>query len=264
MSVFRIHHTTEYTVISNKTIRDNNLSLKTLGLLVKMLSLPPNWDFCIQGLAKICKDGEASITSGLKELEENGYLKRTRIYANGKVADIEYDLYECADENLKQENLKLENLKQENQDNKINNNINNNDNNKTDVELTDDEYFEKYRNRKDPKTLMTWTNMKVRNQQSADALIEWIKLMIANNKWQTLEAYDKKLATLYNLKGDLAIPDIVNDAMEKGYFSFKYSIDYLNRQKTSKPSYQFKKEEPKSDKKFGVDNKVDANFDEVF
>ena len=44
-TVFRFHKHGNYTTIDNRTIRDPELSLKGLGLLTKMISLPPDWSF---------------------------------------------------------------------------------------------------------------------------------------------------------------------------------------------------------------------------
>lgn len=63
-----------FTVISNILLRNKSLSFKAKGLLVNCLSLPPNWDYSINGLTKLAKDGKESVTSALKELQEYGFL----------------------------------------------------------------------------------------------------------------------------------------------------------------------------------------------
>lgn len=68
-----------YTMVNNHMFRDKELSLKGKGLLALMLSLPNNWEFSIEGLAVITKEGRDSVASGVKELETLGYLKRTRV-----------------------------------------------------------------------------------------------------------------------------------------------------------------------------------------
>lgn len=95
MSIFRVEKNTNYTVISNYHLRDKNLSLKTIGLLSLILSLPDTWDYSQAGLAAICKDGEDSIRSGLKELEKYGYLERERERDDsGRMRGIVYHIYE--------------------------------------------------------------------------------------------------------------------------------------------------------------------------
>lgn len=67
-----------YTVVLQSITTDTRLSLKDLGLLVKLLSLPDNWKFSEKGLQKIfVNDGLDSIRTGLKNLEKCGYLRRT-------------------------------------------------------------------------------------------------------------------------------------------------------------------------------------------
>lgn len=62
----------------NHHLRDENLSLRACGLLSKMLSLPPNWDYSFNGLVKINKEGRDSVRSALDELKRLNYLKITK------------------------------------------------------------------------------------------------------------------------------------------------------------------------------------------
>ena len=95
MAVCRVHKTKDYTLMSNCHLRDRELSCKACGLLSKMLSLPEEWDYTTRGLAAICKDGVDSISSALKELEQRGYLVRTRLRDDkGRITDVEYNIYE--------------------------------------------------------------------------------------------------------------------------------------------------------------------------
>lgn len=119
MSVARTHHTTDYTVMSNHHFRDKSLSLKSKGLLSIMLSLPETWDYSIAGLTTLSSDGETSVRTAIKELEENNYLKRTPVREGGRIVDWEYDIYEKPFELLHVENQQIEIPLQENVDNKI-------------------------------------------------------------------------------------------------------------------------------------------------
>ena len=95
MAVFRIEKTRDYTVMSNHHLRNRGLSLKAKGLLSLMLSLPEEWDYTTKGLAYICKDGVDSISAGIRELEEQGYLCRQRLRnANGQLGATEYTIME--------------------------------------------------------------------------------------------------------------------------------------------------------------------------
>ena len=95
MAVFRIERNRDYTVMFNHHLRDTELSLKSKGLLSMMLSLPEEWNYTTRGLAAICKEGADCIGSALRELEQAGYIVRSRIRdSKGKIVDVEYIIYE--------------------------------------------------------------------------------------------------------------------------------------------------------------------------
>ena len=95
MSVFRVHKTSNYTVMSNTHFKEREMSLKAKGLLSLMLSLPDDWNYSVSGLVKLSKDGKDSVMSALAELEKFGYLTRTRLTNDkGQFAGIEYHIYE--------------------------------------------------------------------------------------------------------------------------------------------------------------------------
>ena len=95
MAVIRVQHTKDYTVMANFHLRDKNLSLKAKGIMSFMLSLPDTWDFSMEGLATCSRDGVDSVRCALKELEDGGYLVRSRARdEKGKVGKAIYDLYE--------------------------------------------------------------------------------------------------------------------------------------------------------------------------
>ena len=100
LAVIKVVKNNNYTIMSNYHLRDMNLSNKTRGLLATMLSLPPNWNFTIEGLSAICKDGVDSIRSQLQELEKYGYLVRVR-YRNekGHLKGTEFFIYEEPQQN---------------------------------------------------------------------------------------------------------------------------------------------------------------------
>lgn len=78
MAIIRVEKRSNFTVVDNTFIRDNNLSLKAKGLMLLMLSLPPEWDYSIAGLSAICQEGKTAIRNCLRELEQNYYLIRER------------------------------------------------------------------------------------------------------------------------------------------------------------------------------------------
>lgn len=101
MAIYR-NKTQQFTTVSQKIIRDDRLTLKDLGLLVRLLSLPDNWNFSERGLFAIFKqDGSTSIRTGLKNLEKLGYLKREQKREKGKLAQIEWSIYDAPQSNKK-------------------------------------------------------------------------------------------------------------------------------------------------------------------
>ena len=95
MSVFRIHKNANFTIMSNHHFKEKKMSLKAKGLLSLMLSLPDDWNYSVSGLVTLSKDGKDSVMSALAELEEFGYLTRTRkINSKGQFSGIEYHIFE--------------------------------------------------------------------------------------------------------------------------------------------------------------------------
>ena len=100
MEVFRMAKVTvikeqNYTTIDNAIFKDTRISFKAKGLLTTMLSLPPTWNYTIEGLSKLSKDGKDSIKTAMKELENYGYLERKQTRNdNGSFCDLEYFVYE--------------------------------------------------------------------------------------------------------------------------------------------------------------------------
>ena len=99
-SVCRVNKNANYTIMSNYHLRSTNLSLKAIGLLSKVLSLPENWDYSIAGLTSICKEKESAIKSALDELKKWGYLTVTKLMPNqtesGRIEYV-YDFYEYSE-----------------------------------------------------------------------------------------------------------------------------------------------------------------------
>ena len=55
--VFRVERNKNFTVMSNHHFKNKDLSLKAKGLLSLMLSLPEDWNYNMQGLATLSRDG---------------------------------------------------------------------------------------------------------------------------------------------------------------------------------------------------------------
>lgn len=95
MATIRVNKTKNYTVMANYHLQDKNLSLKAKGVMSLMLSLPEGWDYSKEGLATLSKDGKDSVMTALQELEQYGYLVRTRhTNEKGQFDGYIYDIYE--------------------------------------------------------------------------------------------------------------------------------------------------------------------------
>lgn len=82
-----------FVMMDNEFLSREDMSLKAKGLLASMLSLPPEWRFSVEGLAYLHKESECAISSGLKELEQLGYLQRSYPRdENGKIARAVYTI----------------------------------------------------------------------------------------------------------------------------------------------------------------------------
>lgn len=153
MAVFRVNKTKDYVTMGKYHFKEKDMSLKAIGMLSLMLSLPDEWDYSVNGLTTMRSESKNTINSILNELEEFGYLKRTRNYVNGKISNWTYDIYEkplhrknqdiekLDIENVDIEKLDIENCTQLNNNQLSNKQTNNNQvsNNKyyDDVELND-------------------------------------------------------------------------------------------------------------------------------
>jgi hypothetical protein len=80
-----------YFKMKNDTIRDNNLTLKSKGLLALMLSFSESWTFSIKHLITLSKCGEKAVRSALSELIKAGYAKKVVIRKeNGRFEKYDY------------------------------------------------------------------------------------------------------------------------------------------------------------------------------
>lgn len=96
MAVMRVEKSANYTIMSNCHLDDTRLSLKAIGLLSKILRLPDDWDYTLEGLARICKEGKDAIRSAIVELERAGYIERRQTHAaDGSFAGNEYIVHEA-------------------------------------------------------------------------------------------------------------------------------------------------------------------------
>ena len=95
MAIKRAKRKSNFTMISNVGLKDEKLSFKAKGLLAYMLSLPDDWVFYETELVNHSTDGLASVKSGLKELQERGYLDRNRERnAKGQLKETNWTIHD--------------------------------------------------------------------------------------------------------------------------------------------------------------------------
>lgn len=65
----------DFTVISNVFLRDKGLSIKAKGFLAVIMGLPDDWEFTINGICQILKEGKTAIYNVINELKDKGYCQ---------------------------------------------------------------------------------------------------------------------------------------------------------------------------------------------
>jgi hypothetical protein len=95
MSNFRLHRTKGFFI--NFRICDLGLSLKAQGLYlnIRRLAEIPDWEFSVNGLAVLLREGPSAIATGVQELERAGLLSRRRErLEDGRLGGSVWHIYE--------------------------------------------------------------------------------------------------------------------------------------------------------------------------
>lgn len=79
-AIIQVRRRTGFTVLPNRTLRDNRMSLKTRAILAIMVSMPEDWDYTVSGLAAVCGVGKDAVRTSLREMEIFGYLTRAQLH----------------------------------------------------------------------------------------------------------------------------------------------------------------------------------------
>lgn len=105
MATLRNPNKEKFTIIDNYIFRESQLSLKAMGMLCYLISLPDYWEFSERGLKAVLKaDGLTSIKSALKELEEKGFLEREQVRdADGGFGKMVYTIREIPENRINTE-----------------------------------------------------------------------------------------------------------------------------------------------------------------
>jgi len=84
-----------YVMIAKDVINDPSLSMKATAVLVYILSKPDHWQVYLKDVVKHFKDGRDAVANAIKELESEGYLKKSRRrLPNGQFKGWKYEIYE--------------------------------------------------------------------------------------------------------------------------------------------------------------------------
>lgn len=96
MAVFRVYKESgNFITVHKSFIHDDNLSWKAKGILLYLLSRPDDWRIYETELNKHSSDGRDSLRTGIKELEDAGYIHRTRRRnEKGQLREYEYQVFE--------------------------------------------------------------------------------------------------------------------------------------------------------------------------
>ncbi|PNZ27692.1 replication protein [Staphylococcus rostri] len=96
MATFRVFKESgNFVTVHKEFITDDSLSWKAKGMLLYLLSRPDDWQVYEIELQKHASDGRDSVRSGMKELQDAGYIHRRRIRdKKGQYKEYEYQVYE--------------------------------------------------------------------------------------------------------------------------------------------------------------------------
>lgn len=73
--IYRADHNKNFTCLSGDTIRDYDLSSEALGLLVRLLNMPDDWKFTLEGISHTFNISKKTLIRLVKELKEKGYIE---------------------------------------------------------------------------------------------------------------------------------------------------------------------------------------------
>lgn len=78
----RVKKDSNFTIVSGKLLRSNEIRNKLIGFMMKVLSLPNSWHFSMSGLKAICKEGKTAVHNAVNKLIDMGHLVRTKLLSN--------------------------------------------------------------------------------------------------------------------------------------------------------------------------------------
>lgn len=230
MAIVRVVKNKDYTVMSNAHLHDKRLSLKAVGLLSIVLSLPDDWHYTVKGLVGSVKDGERAVNGALSELKKCGYLQVNKLYPNSERSKIEYQyvFYEKPQgiqnlpleqdlQNVDLQNVGLQNVDLQNVGAYINTNKQSTNKQNT-KELNTNEYKEKNSKKESVNSVIAeYTE----NKDLQDALHGFVEMRSKARKPLTARAMKLSLNKLTELAlDDVTKIAIVNQSIMHNWLTF--------------------------------------------
>ena len=175
MAIYRIHKEDNYVIVDKAFLLNEKISLKAKGLLALLLSYPDNWQFYEAEIVQHAADKANSLSSGLKELIENGYIvRKLGKDETGKFKGYEYHIYEkpITEKPITENPVLLNNKDTKNKDTKNKNTKNKNTKTASSPELASEfkEWYSKYPHpRNEQQTMKNY--IKARKTYSAEQLM---------------------------------------------------------------------------------------------
>ena len=94
MAIYKEEIQKQYTRIPMEYVHNNSFTLKEIGMLAVLYSLPQTWEFSLEGLTRIMDEGISSIRGTFRKLEKKGFVSAPRVRGpDGKFACSDLHMY---------------------------------------------------------------------------------------------------------------------------------------------------------------------------
>jgi hypothetical protein len=80
MTAIRVARRARFTAVARDAVNDDRLSFRARGVLVWLLDKPDDWSIDSTKMSHAAKEGREAIRTALRELEQFGYLQRSRVH----------------------------------------------------------------------------------------------------------------------------------------------------------------------------------------
>lgn len=96
MNVIRMPKNGNYTCVNNEHMFDLRLSGMAQSILTKILAVKDTWEFTMQGLYSMYREGQKAVQKAFNELVKAGYVVRCQIRdeKTNRWGQMMYDFYE--------------------------------------------------------------------------------------------------------------------------------------------------------------------------